>query len=81
MNLSTHSHAILAWTVAVIVFVAVGLFYIFYGSNIEPSGSVEYGVESGTPADEAEALEHELQAIQTDGLDVELMDIEKELAQ
>ncbi len=69
------------WTVAVVLLVASGLFYIAYGN---PQTNTEEEVpavqfQAAAPRNDTREVDQELQSIQTDNLGSELGDIQKEL--
>ena len=66
------------WVIVVVVAILVLLFavYYYYYGYVLPEETV-----GGAGADDVESLEQDLQATAVEGLDVELSDIDKELAQ
>lgn len=67
--------------IVVIVIIAGAALYWRYGIG-GSSAPTDYGqTQTQIPQDETADVASELQAIQTDGLDAELQDIDKELAQ
>ena len=71
----------IAWIIVVVAVLAGIVGYFWYGPVISRQSEQGYGASQEAASADAAAVESELQSIQTDGLDAELSDIEKEIAQ